>query len=88
LWGCSSDGRARRSQRRGRRFDPDHLHHNKNNNLARFVKAGLYILVTIKWVTKSLSFYPYLPKKSKKIFFPIDKDIKIAMIFNIKITIK
>src|SRR5215472_2387495 len=26
-WGCSSVGRAPRSQRGGRRFDPDHLHH-------------------------------------------------------------
>src|SRR3954468_12873948 len=26
FWGCSSVGRARRSQRRGRRFDPDQLH--------------------------------------------------------------
>ncbi len=25
-WGCSSVGRAVRSQRTGRRFDPDHLH--------------------------------------------------------------
>ena len=27
MWGCSSDGRARRSQRRGQGFDPPHLHH-------------------------------------------------------------
>ena len=26
-WGCSSAGRARRSQRRGQGFDPPHLHH-------------------------------------------------------------
>ena len=26
-WGCSSAGRARRSQRRGHRFDPGQLHH-------------------------------------------------------------
>ena len=25
-WGCSSDGRAVRSQRTGRGFDPPHLH--------------------------------------------------------------
>src|SRR4030042_5129691 len=25
-WGCSSAGRARRSQRRGQGFDPPHLH--------------------------------------------------------------
>ena len=31
--GCSSVGRARRSQRRGQRFDPAHLHH--------FIKARL-----------------------------------------------
>ena len=27
MWGCSSDGRARRSQRRGQGFDSPHLHH-------------------------------------------------------------
>jgi hypothetical protein len=26
VWGCSSVGRALRSQRRGRQFDPDQLH--------------------------------------------------------------
>lgn len=26
IWGCSSVGRAVRSQRTGRRFDPDQLH--------------------------------------------------------------
>ena len=38
IWGCSSDGRARRSQRRGQGFDPPHLHFNKNSNLAQFLK--------------------------------------------------
>lgn len=30
LWGCSSVGRASRSQCEGRRFDPVHLHHATN----------------------------------------------------------
>ena len=28
MWGCSSSGRALRSQRRGSEFDPRQLHHN------------------------------------------------------------
>ena len=50
MWGCSSVGRAVRSQRTGRRFDPDHLHHNKINMLkacqrwqAFFVFRHLYV---------------------------------------------
>ena len=31
FWGSSSVDRARRSQRRGRRFDPDLLHHNMHS---------------------------------------------------------
>ena len=35
-WGCSSFGRARRSQRRGSEFDPRQLHHSALNFQKKF----------------------------------------------------
>jgi hypothetical protein len=39
-WGCSSVGRARRSQRRGQRFDPAHLHHSTPAGLCAGCRPG------------------------------------------------
>ena len=40
LWGCSSVGRALRSQCRGREFDPPHLHH-----LIHWLKKKFHLIV-------------------------------------------
>ena len=62
-WGCSSAGRAPRSQRGGRRFDPDQLHTPdgrcppERRNAARFSDNPLWIFVFISSAS-SLSFSP------------------------------
>src|SRR5579883_2436692 len=42
MWGCSSVGRASRSQREGRRFDPAHLHHLLSSKMLDKPHFGAY----------------------------------------------
>ena len=41
IWGCSSPGRAIRSQRIGSQFESDHLHHNRGIRTLSGVRISL-----------------------------------------------